>query len=153
MNKIIKALQKVETKFIFAERQNTKISAANVGWHIEHIILANNRIIDATKASNPADYKWKFDKNRFFAFLLKKFPRGRAKAPKASLPVSEFNEAEVKLKLELAKQKILELDNLSATHYLDHPFFGKTKLSGVKKVLLIHTNHHLKIIADIIKQS
>ena len=44
-----------------------------------------------------------------------------------------------------------KLENISKDHYFEHPFFGKIKRKETIRFLEIHTNHHLKIIDDILK--
>ena len=52
--------------------------------------------------------------------------------------------------LELTKSKIQELEIIDSKKYFNHPVFGHLKLSKTIKFFEIHTNHHLKIINDIL---
>ena len=90
MNKIIQLLNELESKISYNNHLNESVSAVNVGWHIEHILLSTNRIINAVSASKPENYKWKFNKTRMFVFFINKIPRGKAKAPKAVQPNGEI---------------------------------------------------------------
>jgi hypothetical protein len=49
------------------------------------------------------------------------------------------------------RNSLLELESISNNHYFEHPFLGKLKKKAAIRFLEIHTNHHLKIIEDIIK--
>ena len=63
-------------------QSKTAISEAAVGWHIEHCLLVIKQITSTVAQSEPKLYKSKFNMSRFFVFLSKTIPRGKAKAPK-----------------------------------------------------------------------
>jgi hypothetical protein len=45
----------------------------------------------------------------------------------------------------------MELDSIGAGHYFSHPYFGDTKKKDVIPFLEMHTDHHLKIIKEILQ--
>lgn len=126
-----------------------EVSKSNVGWHIEHILLTINAIIEAVKESNPEKYKSSFNFVRILVFNTKTIPRGRAKSPKVVAP-KIYDEITLKEHLEFTKSKIQELEKMGSGKYFNHPVFGHLKLNKTLKFLNIHTNHHLKIIKDIV---
>lgn len=129
---------------------NEAISKANVGWHIQHSFIVITKIIEATKQSNPNNYKWKFNFKRTLIYTLKKIPRGKAKAPKTVVPVEN---ATFEILQQLKKQALKSISTLNLLHknnYFSHPYFGDLKLSHTIKTLNIHTHHHLTIINDIL---
>ena len=132
--------------------QQTAISAANVGWHIEHSLLVFVRIITAMETSDPALYKSAFNLKKMLVYTLNKIPRGRAKAPKIVQPTGDIIPDKLMNNIEAASLKIKALANLQKHHHFDHPYFGKLNLKETNKFLAIHTNHHLKIINDIMKK-
>ncbi|MBP6432015.1 MAG: DinB family protein [Ferruginibacter sp.] len=129
---------------------NDAISKANVGWHIQHSFIVIAKIIEATKQSNPSNYKWKFNFKRTLIYSLKKIPRGKARAPKTVMPVELANAQTLHQLKEQALQAISILNTLDKKNYFSHPFFGNLKLSHTIKTLNIHTKHHLNIITDIL---
>jgi hypothetical protein len=82
---------------------------------------------------------------------MNRIPRGRAKAPKVVQPKANFNTETLKNHLEKGKTKLAELDTIGDKNYFEHPYFGHLRLKPTIKFLEIHTNHHLKIINDIIE--
>ena len=146
-----KLLDQFESRIPLFETENLAISKSNVGWHIEHSLLTINGITKVLIQSNPNEYQWKFKLSRLFIFILGKIPRGKAKAPEVVVPKNEITEAQLLLNLERTRTIILELKSISKDHYFEHPFLGKLKKKDTIRFLEIHTNHHLKIIEDIIK--
>lgn len=151
MNKITSLLHELETKIPHSHRVNTDVSAVPVGWHIEHLLMSTSRIIKAISLSDPAQYKWRFNKRRILIMAVQKIPRGRGKAPKTSLPEGEISVESLKAGLEKTKQKVAELPGLHPKNYFEHPYFGHLNLRAGQKFIRIHIRHHLKIINDILK--
>lgn len=150
MNQLQKYLNELETKISKHDIYNPDISKSNIGWHIEHILLTINRIIEDIQKSNPKNYKWSFKLSKFLVFSMNKIPRGRAKSPKIVTPKT-YDEVTLNDHLKVTQLNIEQLKNLSADKYFNHPFFGNLKLKKTLKFIEIHTNHHLKIINDILK--
>ena len=130
---------------------NAAVSSASVGWHIEHSLLVFVRIITAMETSDPAFYKSSFNIKKMFALTLNKIPRGKAKAPKIVQPIGDIFPEKLITNIEAATLKIKALKNLQKCHHFDHPYFGKLNFKETNKFLALHTNHHLKIIHDIMK--
>jgi hypothetical protein len=146
-------LEHLETKIPFAPKLNNQVSAVNVGWHIDHTLLVNERISDALMASDPANLNSKFNKKKFVIFLTKRMPRGRAKAPKSVIPREEKTIEQLQAKLASTREKMRALIDLHANSNFDHPVFGNLNLYETVKFLCIHTKHHIHIIDDILKQA
>jgi DinB superfamily len=149
MKKLNTLLNQLESNLLNYEKLNTAISAATVGWHIEHTLLATSNIIEALKKSNAKDYSWQFNTKRFFVFTTGKIPRGRGKAPESVRP-AVLNAAHLKTRIDAAKTKINELSTLDARNYFQHFFFGKLNVKATITFLNIHMRHHLNIINDIV---
>jgi DinB superfamily len=150
MQKLIALLNQLESNIPNYEKLNTAISAATVGWHIEHTLMATTNIIEALKKSNAKDYSWQFNTKRFFVFATGKIPRGKGKAPESVKP-AVLNAAHLTTRIDTAKTKINELSALNARNYFQHHFFGKLNVKATIKFLNIHMRHHLNIINDIVK--
>jgi len=80
------------------------------------------------------------------------FPRGKAKAPKQVLPPEAILKEDIISQLQLAKSNVDSIVNLNKNAFFKHPLFGDINTSRINRFLLLHTNHHLKIIEDIIKK-
>ncbi len=149
-NELIALLEQLRTLTAESEAFDAKISAASVGWHIDHSLLVINQIVNAVKQSDPNTYSPKFNFKRWLLFTLNKLPRGKAKAPKHVLPRNEFELSATEEQMDRAIQHIKELDQLNADNYFQHPFFGVLNLKRTRKMLSLHTQHHLKIMSDIL---
>lgn len=143
-------LDQLETKIPFLESSNPEISRANVGWHIEHCLLTLNGVAKNLMQSNPKDYKWTFNFIRTLVLFQKKIPRGKAKAPRLVMPEGNLTQVSLQTHLSLTRNAMKELGLLSKDNYFEHPYFGKLKLKQTIEFLEVHTQHHLKIIEDII---
>ena len=133
------------------EQPNKAISAASVGWHIEHSLLVIKQITATVAQSEPKLFKSKFNMSRFFVFLLNAIPRGKAKAPKVVIPTDNITAESLQESLKNTFQAITYLKECEEQQYFMHPFFGQLNKKQTIKFLARHTEHHLKIIRDILK--
>ena len=150
MDKLGKQLLEISEKIHAHSAINERISKASVGWHIEHTLLSINRIIMSLQKSDPSEYRWEFKLNRLIIFSLKTIPRGKAKSPRAVLP-ENFSHESLKAHLQKTQQNVRLMEEIAANKFFVHPYFGSLNLKNAKKFIEIHTNHHLKIIHDIIQ--
>ena len=151
MNNLDTILSQLESKISHCEALNENVSQANVGWHIEHSLLVLDNTIKYIALSDPKDYKWSFNFLRIYVMTMKSFPRGKAKAPKSVRPETQATTSDLLAHIASTRTKVKKLNTLSKDQFMVHPFFGNLKLKKTIKFLGIHTNHHLKIIDDIIK--
>ncbi len=148
MNKLHTLLRDIETKIALQNMQQQSVSASSIGWHIEHSLLAINKIIAATKNSDASTYKFIFKPIKYIVFLTNKIPRGKAKNPKSVEP-DFFDENTLKAHFIATLAIIKEIEIIDKNKYFKHPYFGNLKLKDTVKFLEIHTKHHIKIINDI----
>jgi len=151
MKPLLALINELETKLPFIEQKKESVSQVTVGWHLEHSLLALVKMITAVEHSNPADYNWKFNLSRSVVLMLGKFPRGRAKAPDSVKPGEEITRATITALIEKAKQKAVLFEKLNPGKFFKHPFFGDVRLKQARRIIAIHTLHHIKIIDDIIR--
>ena len=151
-------MENLESQLAYFESQldnyetvNYAVSEGSVGWHIAHCSMVCVSILNALKASDENTYSKKFNLKKTIVFFTKKIPRGKAKAPSAVQLKDEINKVTITLGIAKTKEKISHLNLLSENKYFNHPFFGNLNVKNAKKFLLIHNNHHIKIIADILK--
>lgn len=154
MTKLDSILNQLESHIADFEKTNPAVSKSTIGWQIDHSFLVINTVVSQIKKSNPADYKWKFNKNRFLVYIiLRKIPRGKVRAPKAVQPFEEITLEHLKSKLKIIRNNIAELELLEPKNYFTHPFMGDLNLKTTIRFLELHTKHHLTIIEDIVKNS
>jgi hypothetical protein len=148
---LLQQLNTLEKALEHANTINASVSEKGVDWHIDHSLKVFILTSKTLLASNPADYKWKFNKWRFIIFLKGSFPRGKAKAPKRVTPKDLITTEEIQQQLAEAKELVINLKNLPKKSNFEHPIFGMLKRDKSITFIGMHTQHHINIINDILK--
>ena len=151
MNKINNLLDNLEAHIVNYSKSNQTISEGNVGWHIVHSCLVINSVCAAVIKSDATKFIKKFSFKAFLVLLLNSFPRGKAKAPSFTMPSEQLNPASILQSIQAYRKSIEALAKAGKNQYFTHPIFGDLNASDTFKFLAVHTNHHLKIIKDVIK--
>lgn len=133
------------------DQLDPKISKADVAWHLDHSLKTINRICEALEASDPNKFKSNFSLSRVFVFAWGDFPRGVAESPKLVRPPKVIVTDSLYLQIEEARENLKKMELLDAKAHFRHPYFNVIDKGQTKRFLKIHTNHHLKIIRDILK--
>ncbi|MCB0331362.1 MAG: DinB family protein [Bdellovibrionales bacterium] len=121
---------------------------------LEHILLANRGIATLLSKNAPPE---KVKKSRIIGkilILLGFFPRGVAKAPKSAIPESLTQESLRHMCGEVCDQlRQIDRDQFTEPKRIigNHPMFGGLTASEWARFMVVHTHHHLKIIADILR--
>lgn len=152
MEKLNQYLDSIAAKIPFHETVDTSASKVSIGWQIDHSLKVINAVTEQIKNSKPEEYRWKFNKWRFIIFAVGFIPKGKAKAPKSVRSFETIRINELKTQLETARKAIEEIQRLPKKSNFIHPYFGMLNLKQTIYFLELHTNHHLKIIADILKK-
>jgi hypothetical protein len=152
MEKLQQHITEIEQKIQFHENENSSISKATVGWHLDHSLKVINGILVQLKNSNPSDYRWKFNSKRALVYTLGHIPRGKGKAPKSVQSFEKITLSDLEKQLNHARNEINILKTLDKKSNFEHPFFGTLNLKQTIYFLNLHTKHHLKIINDILKK-
>jgi len=143
-------LKQIENYIPDYEKINPAISKANVAWHLDHNLKVINAVITNMKASDVTLFRNNFSFLGKVFFTLGFFPKGKAKAPKHVMPPEIIVKEDIIKQLMEAIENIKEIDKLSKNSYFRHPLFGHIPKRRVVRFLNIHTNHHLKIIKNIL---
>lgn len=152
MQELHKLLNQLESDISSFDKVNLAVSSGSAGWHIEHSLKTIDQIVTACKNSNPSNYQWRFNFNRFLILTLaKKIPRGKAKAPKIVRPEGEISSETLGLSLSKVKENLMDWKDLDKNTHFPHPFFGILNKKETANFLALHTKHHLMIIDDILK--
>jgi hypothetical protein len=134
-----------------ADIGDLKVSKGNVGWHLDHSLKVINGVSRTLKQSNPKEYRGEFNLLRFVIFIVKRFPRGKVDAPKRVLPPEIISKEDIRNQLVDAIKNVSEIALLDKNVHFQHPVFKQLNKKQSLKFLVLHTNHHLKIIKDILK--
>ena len=149
---LLDQLNEIESLIPKYDQLASKVSKATVGWHLDHMLKAINAVYSSISKSDPANFKTSFNLKRALIFAIGWIPRGRAKSPKAALPPMDITKEDIHSQLENARKNIKEIDTLNKNQYFRHFIFGVLDRDKTKRFIEIHTNHHLKITRDIVRQ-
>lgn len=151
MQSLLKKIDQLSNQISNASKLNPVISQGTVGWHIEHSCLVIIKITETIQKSDPSTFHSKFNFRKWIVFILGKFPRGRANAPASVLPNDHISVETLQLSIQKTRAAIQALQSCQKNQYFLHPLFGNLNTAETPRFLRIHTNHHLRIIQDIIK--
>lgn len=151
MDKIKIQLQKIESLLSKIDVTNEKVSKASVGWHLEHLLLILNSSLKGLTVTNPKDYNPKFSLKKFVFLNFGMIPRGKIRAPKQFIPLEVPTQQSVLKLINLAKERLKAVENLPEKSFITHPFLGDFDRKTTLRFLWLHSNHHLKIVDDILK--
>ena len=153
MKKLKVLLQEIQGAIPFHALQEDTVSAASVGWHLAHVLLVLQGILEALKKSDPAEYQWTFNWRccDLDGPRSHEIPRGKARAPKSAHPKTEITEEGLRDQLAAVNQALQGFEELTKHHFFVHPFFEKLNKPTTLLFLRIHTKHHLKIVQAIMQ--
>ena len=151
MHKINNSLDNLEAQVANYSMLNQAVSEGNVGWHIVHSCLVIDSVCGAVCKSDATKFIKKFSFKAFLVLLVNSFPRGKAKAPSFTMPSEELSPVSVLQSIQASRKSIEALAKADKNQYFTHPIFGDLNKDQTFKFLAVHTNHHLKIIKDILK--
>lgn len=150
LTKVNTVINKLESHLKNQNASNPKISQVNVAWHIDHSLKVINNVVLALQKSDPKTYKNNLSLIGRIVLVVGSFPRGRAKAPKSVRPPEVINNQDILAQIETAKTNIQTIATLDKNAYFKHPIFGNINTGKIYHFIELHTNHHLKIIKDIL---
>ena len=151
MKNIKDQLLKIESLLPKIEVTNDKVSKASVGWHLEHLLLILNSSLKGLTMTDPKDYKPKFSLKKFVFLNFGLIPRGKIRAPKQFFPLEVPTQESILKLLNLAKDRLQAAKELPEKSFITHPFLGDFDKQTTLRFLRLHSNHHLKIVDDILK--
>ena len=146
-----KQLSELESYIPQLEKTNSKITHSNVGWQIDHSLRVIRAVGKQLEISNPNEFKSTFSFGKFIIMTTKHIPRGKAKAPKSVQNESPITEVSIREFLEKTKEQVLKINHLDKNNHFPHPYFGKMNKKEAIRFIEIHTEHHLKIIRDMLQ--
>ena len=151
MDKIEIQLQKIESLSYKIDVVNESVSKASVGWHLEHLLLILNSSLKGLTLTNPKDYNPKFSLKKFVFVNFGMIPRGKISSPKQFVPLNVPTQESILKLMNLAKTRLEAVKSLPEKSFITHPFLGDFDKKTTLRFLWLHSNHHLKIVDDILK--
>ena len=144
-------LEEVASYIAVRDSKNSEVSEAAVSWHIDHIFLVINQIYKTLEQSEESNYKSEFNMKRAYVFTFNKLPRGKATAPESVTPKENVDINTIQIHYNQALTTVDKFSNLPEKKNINHPVLGSMNRDKTIKFLTIHTEHHLKIIREILK--
>ena len=144
-------LNEVASYIPVRDTKNIEVSEAVVAWHMDHIFLVVNQVSKALEQSDERNYNTKFNIKRAYVFTFNTMPRGKATAPEAARPKDNIDSITLQMHYDQALTTVDKLSNLPEKKHFNRPVLGTMNRDKTIKFLTIHTEHHLKIIRDILK--
>ena len=132
--------------------EKTKVSGAKIGWHISHSLKVITHVLEALGKSEPARFKKSFNLKRFLVLTTRRIPRGKAKSPSSVLPDADLTPEGLHQQISSAREKLAALEVLPKNAFFNHPFFDHLTRDQTEEFFMIHTEHHLKIMRDILRK-
>jgi len=148
LNKEIKTLKEMINH---SKVKELEVSSNGIDWHIDHTLKAILVVSKILKKSDPSKYQRKYNLLRSVIFISGKIPRGKGKAPRSVLPPENILKKDLHHQFDEAVKALNEIENMPANSNFKHPYFGQLDLRLSMRFLDIHTNHHLKIMNDILR--
>lgn len=145
-------LDEVASYVAVRDSKNPEVSEAAVSWHIDHIFLVVNQIYKTLEQSEESNYKSEFNIKRAYVFTFNTMPRGIATSPESVRPKENVDIDTIQIHYDQALTTVEKFSDLLEKKHMNHPVFGTINRDKTIKFLTIHTEHHLKIIRDILKE-
>lgn len=145
-------INEVEQKIQYSDSLNIEVSQAVVAWHLDHLLITMNNISDSLKISNPNEFESSFNPRKLIVLTSGIIPRGVAQSPASVRPPDIILTEDIQANLKSARENLLLVLDLDENVYFNHPVFGKLNKAQTLRFLQVHTNHHLKIVRDILKE-
>lgn len=148
--KINEHLTYIESVVSEHQVKNPSVSSNSVGWQIDHCLKVFNNIINYLKTA-PTDKASKISISGRLFLGINYIPRGKGKAPKLVLPNNDITTETLQSQLGEAKENLQSISSLDPQATFKHSYFGVLDLKQSIRFVEVHTNHHIKIIKDILK--
>jgi len=145
-------LNEVASYIDLRDTKSLEVSEASVAWHMDHIYLMVNQLHKALKYSDESNYKAESNKIRDYVFTSNTLPRGKVTAPESVRPAENVAINTLQMHYDEALATVEKLPMLAEKKHFNHPILGTMNRDETIKFLMIHTEHHLKIIRDILKK-
>lgn len=144
-------LNQIEYYLIHKDSSNEKVSQVSVAWHLDHSLKVINRVCYLLVCSDPNLYEYNFNVIRVFSFAFGYIPRGKGISPITVRPPNIIKIKDIVSQLIEARDRVEEIEFLEETSNFIHPVYGRLNKKQTKRLIEVHTKHHLKIVKDILK--
>lgn len=152
MKDIEKTLEQLRGAVADAGTAAPAVSSWSVGEHIHHCCLSMIGISKSLRKSTTPMPRAQPTVPRIAVLRFGFIPRGRARSPSFVVPIPSVPPAELQAMLQQSTELLGMAHALERSAWFAHPFLGPMNRDQALKFVLVHNRHHLKIVADILKQ-
>ena len=149
---IERTVEELRSAIVSAEATVPTVSSWSVGEHIHHCCLSMIGISKSLRKSTPPAPQVKPTIARAAVLYFRFIPRGRAQSPSFVVPKPSMPPEELRTMLDQSAELLAMAHGLDRSTWFTHPFLGPMHRDQALKFVLVHNRHHLKIVADILKQ-
>lgn len=132
-----------------------RISAWSVSEHLDHILKVAISIVRRVNQPDAEEGKSGINILGRAVLLSGWIPRGRGKSPErlvgTRVAATEIDAAMARLE-QLMDEVVLGTCDASRKRVVPHPIFGGLTPSQALRFTVVHTNHHLKIVEEILEK-
>lgn len=169
MGRLSKDLQTVERTFDRMERlldgpedrlrRHTPVSGWSAAEQLHHVLIANRwaltSVVSILRGHGQFPDSGRLTLLGAVVLGFGRIPRGRGKAPATSQPDADATIAELRTQLRKQRGYLATIKNEAGRvaalrgRFL-HPYFGDLSASDGIRFVRVHTDHHLRIVDDIL---
>lgn len=147
---ISSALDELQDYVSNPQARAVAVSGWSVGQQIEHALLTIRGVVGELSKGKARFEPAKPTLRGRLVLMVGRIPRGKGEAPLTVLPRSAPQPAELNALMAKSREALVHLAGIDDTSTFFHPIFGRLDKAQSIRFLWIHTNHHLRIIRDII---
>ena len=146
---ILERLNALSSYFAHTDCRNDAVSDWSVGQQAEHVIRATSAFTVMILRNRPTDGSQPEVALKHRLLERGSIPRGIAKAPEPTLPGEHPSPIDLDSLLLKCRNRVERLSGVDPQSVAIHPYLGEMKRDEILQFLIIHLDHHLSIIKDI----
>ena len=152
LKRIVDQIQEFSRLSPRAEYRNKEVSGWSVGQQIEHVLIAMSGMALGLKKERLSETQQTENQLKTEVLNSGSFPRGVIQAPEISRPRDFVDHDDLKRLILKTSNRVTGLLNLSERSTIDHPILGLMSRDETIRFIVIHNDHPLRIIADILAE-
>jgi len=142
-------IARLEIWFPAANTCAPTLSAWSIGAHCEHALLAIRGIAESMATSLPGAEPQKITLVGRVVLAARRIPRGKGVSPTSVLPAPTISTEALQALAAYARAACAQIPELPRQAWWRHHLFGVLHRDLAQRFIRIHTEHHLRIIAEV----
>lgn len=145
-------LDRIEALCTNVLKSSERVSKWSVGQHLEHMLLAISGMSIALRKNHPGSGDRTTNTYRELVMKSGKIPRGVVQAPAVAQPSDHPDDRHIGRLILKTRNRFGSPLEISESATLIHPIMETMTRDEALTFMVIHNDHHLAIIADILAQ-